>query len=64
VLFSKDMKDLIQLFEKHKVEYDLVGGFAEKEGRAIHLGVEPNRIDLLTHLKGITNEKYSLEKTC
>ncbi len=28
----------------------------EKEGTAIHLGVEPNRIDLLTHLVGVSNE--------
>ncbi|MCK5133109.1 MAG: hypothetical protein KAR40_13260 [Candidatus Sabulitectum sp.] len=27
----------------------------EKEGAAIHLGVEPNRIDLLTHLVGMSN---------
>jgi hypothetical protein len=26
-----------------------------KEGTAIHLGVEPNRIDFLTTLKGISN---------
>jgi len=26
-----------------------------KEGTAVHLGVEPNRIDLLTHLKGIAS---------
>ena len=30
--------------------------FFEKEGSAIHLGVEPNRIDLLTHLIGISND--------
>jgi predicted nucleotidyltransferase len=29
----------------------------EKEGSAIHLGVEPNRIDMLTHLQGIGNEQ-------
>ncbi len=28
----------------------------EKEGAAIHLGVEPNRIDLLTHLIGMSND--------
>jgi Domain of unknown function (DUF1814). len=27
----------------------------ESEGTAIHLGVEPNRIDLLTNLKGVPN---------
>ncbi len=27
----------------------------ETEGTAVHLGVEPNRIDLLTHLKGVSN---------
>jgi len=27
-----------------------------KEGTAIHIGVEPNRIDFLTHLQGISND--------
>jgi hypothetical protein len=27
----------------------------EKEGTAIHLGAEPNRIDILTSLKGVSN---------
>jgi len=27
----------------------------EREGTAIHLGVEPNRINLLTALKGVAN---------
>ncbi len=31
--------------------------YFEKPGSAIHLGVEPNRIDLLTHLIGISNDK-------
>lgn len=102
MLFTQDMKDLIEAFEKHGVQYVLVGGHAvnyygyvrstqdvdflvmpspenaqnlmkalsefgfgdagipqeyfEREGTAVHLGVEPNRIDLLTHLKGISNE--------
>lgn len=30
--------------------------FFETAGSAVHLGVEPNRIDLLTHLIGISNE--------
>jgi hypothetical protein len=30
--------------------------YFEKAGTAVHLGVEPNRIDLLTHLVGIDNE--------
>ncbi len=29
--------------------------YFETEGTAIHLGVEPNRIDLLTRLKGVPN---------
>lgn len=29
----------------------------EEPGNAVHLGVEPNRIDLLTHLIGISNKK-------
>ena len=29
----------------------------EKEGSVIHLGVEPNRIDLLTHLEGVGNRQ-------
>jgi hypothetical protein len=28
----------------------------EKEGTAIHLGAEPNRIDILTSLKGVSND--------
>lgn len=28
----------------------------ERPGSAVHLGEEPNRIDLLTHLKGIDND--------
>ena len=101
MIFTKDMKDIIDLFEKHKVQYALVGGFAviyygyvrsthdidflifpseenasrimealkefgfgnagipevyfTKEGTAIHIGVEPNRIDFLTVLKGVSN---------
>jgi len=30
--------------------------YFEKPGSAIHLGVEPNRIDLLTHLVGVDNQ--------
>lgn len=102
MIFTNDMKDLISIFEKNKVRYALIGGFAvnyygyvrttedidillypskentqkimnslkefgfgeagipeeyfEREGTAIHLGVEPNRIDLLTYVKGISND--------
>ena len=102
MLFTQDMKDLIEIFENHEVKYALVGGFAvnyygysrltqdidllifpskenakntikaltefgfgkagipieyfEQPGSAIHLGVEPNRIDLLTHLVGVDNK--------
>ncbi|MCX6584018.1 MAG: nucleotidyltransferase [Candidatus Aminicenantes bacterium] len=102
------MKDLIEIMERHEVEYVLVGGFAvnfygyvrtthdvdilvnpsfenarkmvkaleefgfgsdgvpagyfETEGTAIHMGVEPNRIDLLTNLKGISNEEIFQRK--
>jgi len=31
--------------------------FFEEAGNALHLGVEPNRIDLLTHLPGINNSQ-------
>ena len=31
--------------------------FFEKKGGVVHLGVEPNRIDLLTHLPGIDNDQ-------
>lgn len=34
----------------------------EKEGAAVHLGVEPNRIDLLTHLVGVSNETIFLNR--
>ncbi len=103
MIFTQDMKDLIELLEKYQVQYVLVGGVAvihygyarttqdidilifpspknaqnmimaleefgfgkagvpseyfEAEGTAIHLGVEPNRIDLLTNLQGISNEE-------
>jgi predicted nucleotidyltransferase len=102
------MKELVELFEKHDVEYMLVGGFAvnlygyvrttqdidfliypspenagkmmtvleefgfggagipreyfERPGSAIHLGAEPNRIDLLTHLKGVDNTEVFAKK--
>lgn len=108
MLFTEDMRDLIEFFEKHEVEYVLVGGFAvnyygyvrttqdidilvypslsnaqkiiealkefgfgeagiskdyfEKEGTAIHLGVEPNRIDILTHIQGISNNEIFAKK--
>lgn len=108
MLFTQDMKELIDFFEKHEVEYVLVGGFAvnyygyvrstqdidflvmpspenaqnlmkaladfgfaganipqeyfEREGTAVHLGVEPNRIDLLTYLKGVSNEEIFSNK--
>ncbi|MFV2071862.1 MAG: nucleotidyltransferase [Thermoanaerobaculales bacterium] len=98
---TADMKDLLGLFQRHGVEYVLVGGFAvnyygyvrttqdidllvfpsadnaqrvmialsefgfgdagipqelfEREGAAVHLGIEPNRIDILTNLKGVCN---------
>jgi len=103
MFFSQDMRDLLALFERHQVDYVLVGGYAvnyygyvratqdidlliypsrdnarkmmavlvefgfggagipeeyfAKAGSAIHLGVEPNRIDLLTHLKGVENDE-------
>ena len=102
MLFTQDMKDLIEAFERNRVQYVLVGGYAvnyygyvrstqdidflvmpspenaqnlmkalsefgfgdagirqeyfEREGTAVHLGFEPNRIDLLTRLRGISNE--------
>lgn len=102
MLFTDDMKELLEIFERHGVKYMIVGGYAvnyygymrttqdidllvypsaenadavmaaltefgfggagipreylEKEGGAVHLGVEPNRIDILTHLKGIEND--------
>lgn len=103
MLLSKDMQDLLSFFERHRVQYVLVGGHAvnyygyvratqdidllvypsaenaartmaalsefgfgsagipqayfERPGSVIHLGVEPNRIDLLTSLKGIDNDR-------
>lgn len=103
MLFSRDMQDLLEIFERRGVDYALVGGYAvniygynratqdidllvkpspanasrimaaleefgfggagipkeyfEKEGSAIHLGSEPNRIDLLTCLEGASNEQ-------
>jgi predicted nucleotidyltransferase len=103
MFFSGDMRELIEIFEKHGVEYVLIGGFAvnfygyvrttqdidlliypslenaeavmaallefgfggagipkecfEREGSAVHLGVEPNRIDLLTCIQGVENSR-------
>ena len=103
MLFSQDMRDLLEIFERNGVDYVLVGGFAvnyygyiratqdidllvypsvenagklmraladfgfggagipreyfERPGSVVHLGVEPNRIDLLTHLKGVENDR-------
>ncbi len=34
----------------------------ETAGTAVHLGVEPNRIDLLTNLKGVSNEEIFKKK--
>ncbi len=108
MIFTQDMKDLIEIMERHEVQYVLVGGFAvnfygyirttqdvdvlvnpssenarrmvnaldefgfgsggvpaeyfETEGTAIHMGVEPNRIDLLTSLRGISNEEIFKRK--
>lgn len=36
--------------------------YFETEGAAIHLGVEPNRIDLLTNLRGISNKEIFQRK--
>lgn len=101
MVLTADMKDLLGLFQRHGVQYVLVGGFAvnyygyvrttqdidllvfpsadnaqrimialsefgfggagipqelfEREGSAVHLGTEPNRIDILTNLKGVSN---------
>ncbi|MEM6793111.1 MAG: hypothetical protein AAF725_03975 [Acidobacteriota bacterium] len=103
MLLSQDMEELLELFEKRRVKYALVGGYAvnfygysratqdldllvypsipnaqrimaaldefgfgeagiprqyfEQKGSAIHLGVEPNRIDLLTSLKSVDNDR-------
>jgi predicted nucleotidyltransferase len=102
MLFSDDMKELIQLMNRHGVQYAMVGGFAvnyhgyvrttqdidflvypseenavrmmaaltefgfgnagipqeyfARKGTVVHIGVEPNRIDFLTHLAGVDNE--------
>jgi hypothetical protein len=34
----------------------------ETSGTAVHLGVEPNRIDLLNNLKGVSNEEIFKRK--
>lgn len=108
MFLTQDMKEFIELLEKHQVEYVVVGGFAvnyygyirttqdidflifpssqnsqkmidalddfgfgnagitgdifENAGNAVHLGVEPNRIDLLTNLKGVSNEEVFKKK--
>lgn len=36
--------------------------YFETEGTAIHMGVEPNRIDLLTNLRGISNKEIFQRK--
>jgi len=103
MILTKDMQELTAIFEKHGVDYALVGGgavifygyarttqdidfllnpsaknlprildaleefgfppseelqkFFSTTGNALHLGIEPNRIDLLTSLAGIENEQ-------
>lgn len=37
--------------------------YFERAGSAIHLGVEPNRIDLLTRLEGVSNEQIFANAT-
>jgi len=101
MIFTDDMRDLIKIFNRKRIEYVLIGGFAvnyygyirttqdidililpsgenllkvaealkefgfgkegisrglfESEGIVVHLGVEPNRIDIFTGLKGVSN---------
>ncbi|MFO8074099.1 MAG: hypothetical protein R6V85_19745 [Polyangia bacterium] len=103
MLLTDDMRDLLELFERHEVSYAVVGGFAvnyygyarltqdfdvlvegsmsngervvaalrdfgfggvgiepgffARSGVALHLGVEPNRIDILTSLTGASSEE-------
>ncbi|MGE5340181.1 MAG: nucleotidyltransferase [Candidatus Omnitrophota bacterium] len=40
----------------------ITGDIFENAGNAVHLGVEPNRIDLLTNLKGVSNEEVFKKK--
>ena len=51
---QKDFKEFFALFNAHKVEYVIVGGYA----LAFH-GVPPVRIDILTSLTGITWQEAS-----
>lgn len=37
-------------------------GYFETEGTAIHMAVEPNRIDVLTNLRGISNQEIFQRK--
>jgi hypothetical protein len=109
MIFTRDMKDFVEILKRNRVKHVLVGGFAvnyygyvrttqdidilifpsrknsikmmkvllefgfgnsgipqecfEKEGSAVHLGVEPNRIDLLTSLKGVSNSDIFKNKS-
>jgi hypothetical protein len=99
---TRDMNDLLDIFDKNDVKYMIIGGFAvicygyvritqdidflvypskvnakkmmksltefgfgnagiplkcfEQEGTAVHIGVEPNRIDFLTCVQGASND--------
>jgi len=52
---AKKMMDVLEEFGFGKA--GITGDMFETAGTAIHLGVEPNRIDLLTNLKGVSNEE-------
>jgi hypothetical protein len=43
-------------------EVGIPRSYFEKPGSAIHLGNEPNRIDLFTKLKGISNDQIFANK--
>jgi predicted nucleotidyltransferase len=108
MVFTKDMKDFVEILKRNQVRHVLVGGFAvnyygyvrttqdidilifpskknaqkmmaalqefgfgsagipqkcfEMEGSAVHMGAEPNRIDLLTRLKGVPNGEIFKKK--
>ncbi len=59
----KNARKMVKALE----EFGFGGGgvpteYFETEGTAIHMGVEPNRIDLLTNLRGISNEEVFQRK--
>lgn len=68
-MLHKDYKDIIRVLRRHKVKFLVVGGYAlaalknipadffTREGKGLHIGVEPMRVDIITHIEGVSFAK-------